>query len=82
MSKRNKMSRLVIAKQKDNLEKSIAVQIKYRFNHNPWISEKINDIEVYSVSGLTRYKVLKVQYEGRRIVFLYGVLSYVIDLKS
>ncbi|MFW1948997.1 hypothetical protein ACG907_13935 [Acinetobacter bereziniae] len=81
MSKRNKVSRLVIAKQKDNLEKSIAVQIKYCFNHNLWVADKINEIEVHSVSGLTRYKVLKVQYEGRRIVFLYGTLSYIIDLK-
>ncbi len=82
MKKKTKINRLVRARHKDNIEKTMAVQLRYHFNKNPWVSDKIHQIEIYSVDGLIKYKVLNVAYEGRRITFLYGSLTYAVDLRN
>lgn len=82
MKKKTKINRLVRARHKDNIEKTMAVQLRYHFNKNPWVSDKIHHIEIYSVDGLVKYKVLNVAYEGRRIIFLYGSLTYTVDLRN
>ncbi|MBJ9371677.1 hypothetical protein [Acinetobacter sp. TGL-Y2] len=82
MKKKTKINRLVRARHKDNIEKTMAVQLRYHFNKNPWVSDKIHQIEIYSVDGLVKYKVLNVAYEGRRIIFLYGSLTYTVDLRN
>lgn len=82
MKKKTKINRLVRARHKDNIEKTMAVQLRYHFNKNPWVSDKIHQIEIYSVDGLIKYKVLNVAYEGRRITFLYDSLTYAVDLRN
>lgn len=81
MKKNKKISRLVLAKHKDNLDKSIVVQLRYRLNKKIWISDKINQIEINCVNGLTHYKILSIQHDGLKIIFLYGSVPYIVDLR-
>ncbi|MCX5468617.1 hypothetical protein [Acinetobacter nematophilus] len=81
MKNNRKISRLVLARHKDNLDKSIAVQLKYRLNKKIWISDKIIQIEINCVNGLTQYKILSIQHDGLKIIFLYGSVPYIVDLR-
>ncbi|WP_252715448.1 hypothetical protein [Acinetobacter bereziniae] len=46
MNKKTKISRLVRARHKDDIEKTMAVQLRYHFNKNPWVNDKIHQIEI------------------------------------
>jgi hypothetical protein len=81
VKKNKKISRLVLAIQKNNKDKKIVVQLRYRINRKLWITDKINEIEIYCVNGLTHYKILSIQQDGLKIIFLYGFVPYIVDLR-
>lgn len=80
MNRNVKISRLVAAKQKGNLDKVVVVQLKYCLNNKSRILDKMNEIEINSVSGMVNYKILKIEYDEKRIDFLYGFIPYIIEI--
>ena len=82
MKDKAKISRLVVAKQMNNLDKMFVVQLKYSLNNKKRVIDEANQIEISSVNGLIDYEIHKIEHEEKKIIFLYGSSPYVIDLRS
>lgn len=80
MNTNTKISRLVAAKQKGNLDKVVVVQLKYCLNNKYRILDKMNEIEINSVSGTINYKIMKIEYDEERVTFLYGLTPYILEI--
>ena len=79
-------SRFAIAQKRSDLKKTIIVQLVYVFRHGN--KKKKNNlisnysIEIKSINGLVNYRIQGIRNGGKVIVFLYGSILYVVDLRK